>query len=108
MRRTGKLAWKQVALGCFVLALAAVAAANLACALIYGEVFLARGSGWAALDHRPVAFLISMLASLVMTPFGGFMGVLLLRTAREDLRAAERSRHAARYEDPSKRSRLRG
>lgn len=103
-----KVRAKEIALGCFALALGLVAFANLLCALIYGEIFIVRGSDWASLDDRPVKFVLSVLASLVVAPFCGFMGAMMLKSAKDDRRFVKDLGSAPRYEDPTKTSRHEG
>lgn len=93
---------RQVLTGLVFLGLAGVAAANLFCALVYGEVFLVRDAPSVTLDVSPTSFLVSAAASLTMSPVLAFMGWTAIKGARDERRFRKVLPHAPRLIDDSK------
>jgi hypothetical protein len=84
-----------------MLGLACMGAVNLFYAIADGAVFLVRGSGWATFDSNPVAFVISIAASMVLVVGCGTIGVFGLRLVWRERRAIHLLQSRTRYEEPT-------
>lgn len=82
VRKSTRIAFREALAGLFMILLASTAIANLICAVVYGAVFMVRGSGWTHLGVSPVPFVISVAASVVLALFGTFAAISLFVSVR--------------------------